>query len=235
MELYKMIYNIQSNTNKVRILGEDFLKNNRNKGTLIINHKKFSLKDILSTSDIKNNKVRMLLNKSVTNRNYMFKNCQTLSSLSYLEIESYMENYENEYDIIETEKNKIDKQENGSLENQSFSSRNNDSDESSNFSYTKNNSSEISKNNEENKDNTTILNLNNNNSIICLNGLFYNCESLLYLPKLSNWNISNAIDMSHIFYNCKSLKFIGDISEWNTKNVQYMNKIFYNCESLKNL
>ena len=45
-EIYKMRYKIEKNIDNLRILGEDFVKNNKNKGNLLINNKKFPLKSI---------------------------------------------------------------------------------------------------------------------------------------------------------------------------------------------
>ena len=39
-EIYKMTYKIENNIEELRIVGEEFVKNNRNKSILIINNKK---------------------------------------------------------------------------------------------------------------------------------------------------------------------------------------------------
>ena len=64
IELYKMKYNIGENSKDIRILGDIFVKNNINKGALIINNKKVSLKNIIRANDIKNNKIKIILNKT---------------------------------------------------------------------------------------------------------------------------------------------------------------------------
>ena len=43
-EIYKMRYNASKNTETLRILGETFVKNNKNKGKIIINNKKGKIK-----------------------------------------------------------------------------------------------------------------------------------------------------------------------------------------------
>ena len=53
MEISKLIYKKEKNIYNIRILGETFVKNNRNKGKLIINNKKSRLKDIIPISIIK--------------------------------------------------------------------------------------------------------------------------------------------------------------------------------------
>ena len=79
-----MIYQIENNIKNLRILGKEFVKNNKNKGKLILNNKKVSLKDKISAKDINNNKILMILNESVNNRSYIFKDCELLVSLESL-------------------------------------------------------------------------------------------------------------------------------------------------------
>ena len=72
-------------------------------------------------------------------------------------------------------------------------------------------------------------------NIVNLNGLFYNCSSLISLPDIPKWNTSKVKDMHGLFYNCFSLISIPDISKWNTNNVIDMSELFYNCSSLISL
>ena len=46
--------------------------------------------------------------------------------------------------------------------------------------------------------------------------MFCKCSSLLFLPDISKWNISNVMDMNYMFSICS---FLPDISKWNTSNV----------------
>ena len=48
-KLYKEI-----KSDNIRILGKDFVKNNKNKGKLIINNKKYKLKEFININEIKN-------------------------------------------------------------------------------------------------------------------------------------------------------------------------------------
>ena len=62
--------------------------------------------------------------------------------------------------------------------------------------------------------------------------LFNECSSLISLPDISKWNISNVTDLSSIFYNCNSLISIPDISKWNFSDVIIgINNIFLECIS----
>ena len=56
------------------------MKNNGNKGKLIINNKKFSLKNIVSSDIAKQNKIKIIFNQYIYNISYMFKNCNLLES-----------------------------------------------------------------------------------------------------------------------------------------------------------
>ena len=75
----------------------------------------------------------------------------------------------------------------------------------------------------------------NNNNISDMNGIFYNCSSLKYLPDISDWDTNNITNMSTLFYNCSSLISLPDISKWNTKSLINMGGIFSGCLSLKSL
>ena len=129
IERYKMIYSTKNkkevkkeinhfkkrnkeelNNKNIIILGHTFVKNNKNKAKLIINNKKSNLKEYINIHDYINDqiKINMILNKSSSNRSYMFENCEELIELSIFdnitkssdEIQEFedKENY-NEYDI----------------------------------------------------------------------------------------------------------------------------------------
>ena len=90
-------------------------------------------------------------------------------------------------------------------------------------------------------ENQDILNINNNidyflsENIERIDHLFFECNSLISIPDISNWNTSNITDMSFIFCGCNSLKSIPDISLWNTSKVENMSYMFKNCSSLISL
>ena len=227
VELYKMKYKIEKNINKFRILGEDFVKNNRNKGSLIINNKKNPLKDIIIIDNIKENKIQMILSKNIYNKSFMFKKCNFLEIISFSSISEKKEKSQNEI----APANDGDIQNKKETESQNTKIR---TDESSWFYPETNNfilTSEISYANEENLDNSIILYYNNKLKYLKENytifeELFSECESLKSLPDISKWNTKNVIDMSSMFYNCKSLLSLPDISKWNTKNVINMSSMF---------
>ena len=68
-----------------------------------------------------------------------------------------------------------------------------------------------------------------------LSGVFYKCESLVSIPDISKWDTFNVTNMMSMFNNCKSLKSLPDISRWNTSKVTNMVCMFSNCLSLESL
>ena len=106
MELNKMIYKIEENANYIRILGQQFVKKNKNKGKLIIRNKKLFLNDIISLEDFTNiNKIKifMILNEPITDKSCMFKDCLTLESFEQLSLNNYSELLQKKANITEIE------------------------------------------------------------------------------------------------------------------------------------
>ena len=56
-----------------RILGNDFVKNNENKGKLIINNKKYKLKEFINIKEFKKDKIKiyMILSKELSNISHL--------------------------------------------------------------------------------------------------------------------------------------------------------------------
>ena len=117
-----MIYKTDSNknTSNLRILGEDFVKNNINKGKLIINNKKLFFKGVISINNIKINKIKMILCKSIYNKSCMFKNCEWLESLSLLP-----NNNDIKYSVNEEKRTEIQEDSNYLTEKEEVNSLNN--------------------------------------------------------------------------------------------------------------
>ena len=49
--------------------------------------------------------------------------------------------------------------------------------------------------------------------------MFQECNSLISLPDISQWDISNVSNISLMFQECYSLISLPDISKWNTSKV----------------
>ena len=107
------------------------MKNNRNKGNIIINNKKYPLKSVISINNLKKSKIKMIINKNIYNKSCMFKNCKLLESLSRIFINQDEKEEPNQEKInfdLEAIKNKVECYLFNNIE---------DSDESSTFFYDK--------------------------------------------------------------------------------------------------
>ena len=62
--------------------------------------------------------------------------------------------------------------------------------------------------------------------------MFSNCKSLISLPNISKWNLTNVVNMSYLFSNCESLLSLPDLSRWDIFNLDYVQNLFENCFSL---
>ena len=104
-EIYVILYNKANKKDNLKILGENFVKNNINKANLIIKNKKLKLKDKISINNIKDGKIKIVLNKNLYNKSYMFKNCDSLIQFSIKNDNEDLETIENKFDenYIESE------------------------------------------------------------------------------------------------------------------------------------
>ena len=75
--------NLEKNKDEIRILGGEFVRSNLNKGKLVINNKKYNLKEYINIKNVNkdNLKIKMVLNKNIYNKSYMFKDCEMLFEL----------------------------------------------------------------------------------------------------------------------------------------------------------
>ena len=203
--------------NDIRILGYYFVKNNKNKAKLIINNKKYNLKEFINNKIFINDKIKIniILSKDITNINHMFKNCAKLLEVSICD------------DFINFNDEEFYKSEESFSYNDEYNKDNYDENSYTNF-YNDNDNiysycSEITKKVERdiNHYNSTLTDIRNN--IIIYQHNYYS-------------------NMSEIFYNCLSLSSIPDISKWNTYNITNISKtqyffivleIFYILECIK--
>ena len=63
-----------------------------------------------------------------------------------------------------------------------------------------------------------------------MNNAFKDCSSLISLPDISKWDISNVNEMNYLFKNCSSLISLPDISKWDISEKNY--DIFEGCFNL---
>ena len=251
-------YNIFENkfgeeNDTIRIFGEEFVKNNRNKAVMCIKNKKYKLQEYLRKNICMENifRIKLIPKDNIYNISYMFKDCYSLLELfeygneqisdkneSNEEFEGANDNnedtliyfnYEPRYQSFISNVTKTDYEiEYHTLEIlQSYQKRINEKINNNIFDmmfYECDSLNSL----------TNILKFNSENSF-SLSHMFYNCKKLKELPDISGWNTANVIDMGEIFCNCSSLKSLPDISFWNTSNVKNMRGIFSNCSSLQSL
>ena len=124
IEIYKMTYKKEENKPDERVLGEIFVENNMNKGKLIIFNKKTELKSILEVEKIKNSKLKMVLSKDIFNKSCVFKNCESLVSISLLSFEREMQNLESE-DFVKNLITSQEKEESSSFDSSDDTDENN--------------------------------------------------------------------------------------------------------------
>ena len=87
----KLEISIDYNNNKkneedeenIRIFGNEFVENNKNKCKMIIDNKEYKITEKYNISNYNNNKLEIKLKgiDNVTNMSYMFEGCSSLSSL----------------------------------------------------------------------------------------------------------------------------------------------------------
>ena len=70
------------------------------------------------------------------------------------------------------------------------------------------------------------------NKVEDMSGLFQLCSELKFLD-LSNFDISDVINMKHMFSECKKLKEIKGLDKFNTLKVKDMSGIFQLCSELE--
>ena len=221
-----MLYEKEENSGYLRILGEYFCRNNKNKGRLIINNKKYYLKEFIEIKNMKEKriKIKMLINKNVYDKSYMFKDCESLLELTINDNLEYIKNYENseeidflfkknEYDIISEEGVEIFYENQGNNGSVEF-----DMDyfgmEDNNIFYENYNNciSEIKRDTKENVEDSSLIDyiklFETQYNYSNLKYLFYKCSSLSSLPDISKWNTNNVTNMNSMFFVCKLFKII---------------------------
>jgi len=212
----KMIYKTNEFNNKIKILNEIFITNNKRRTKIIINNKQYNLRGNIENKSIFL-KIKIKFLDNIIKLNSMFKECKSLNSVhNFKSINTiYLKTI---YDLFY-----------GCCSLLYI-------DDISDWNLNKVN--DISKifyqcSSLESLPNISKWNINNVHDI---NRLFFQCIRLKYLPDISKWNISNVHDINGLFYNCSQLKYLpSDISNWNTSNVYNMDNLLNGCTSLEEI
>ena len=204
----------------IRILGDKFVKNNKNICKIVINGNEFEIckKININLNQLKNNIFEIKLKgiKNVTNMSYIFNKCNSLSPLSEISKWNTQNVTDMSYMFFYCE----------SLvtlpEISNWNTKN-----VTNMIYMFYNCSSLSSLPDISKWNTQ--------NVTDMSFMFDKCNSLLSLPDISKWNTQNVTTMRFMFCDCKSLLSLPDISKWNTQNVTTMENTFAYCKSLSSL
>jgi len=244
-------YNTQNNNSKkIRLLGEEFVKNNKKNCSLIINGENNELREEYELTNI-NTILRITLLKTnyITDMSYMFDNCVDLLSISddskwiTNEVEN-MRNMFNNCESLESLTKIISKWDTSKVKDMSYMFNgckslpflpdisNWNTNEVKNMSFMFGDCLKLEKLKNIFKWNTS--------KVEDMSNMFYNCKSLRmfddYDNKPEKWNTTNVYNFGNMFNGCESLERIPEnISKWDVENAKYMNSMFCNCKSLKSL
>jgi len=238
-------YKINTNTNKIRILGNKFVENNKEILKISISEKKQELREFFEIKNFELNENNILeikltgVNK-ISNASWMFCGCTELLSLSDISkwnskdiinmghMFEGCKNLKNINELLLLNTNKVKDMsymfyECTSLESLNFSGRW-DMNNVENISYMFYKCISLKS--------LKYISKWKTGKVTNMSYLFAGCSSLLYLPDISNWNTDNVTDMSYMFFKCSSLSYLPDISKWKTGNVGTLKNMFTGCLSL---
>ena len=239
--IFKCIYS--PNNNKVRILGEKFVKKNKYKCKIIYKNKAFELKEWLEDIDenYNHNEFIKLKLKFVYNDidiSNLFEGCNRLLSVKRVSngnskkilietSEAYLSEYQNKYVKLQMDNN-------NQIENNNLYRDKNE------LPSTISSLLIIKINNVENIDEIFFNKNNVINEIKGINKINTDkednlCRILLDYNKTNISNKINIINMANTFNGCNILKEVKIINSFNTSKVNNIISMFKGCNELENL
>ena len=213
--------------NEIRIFGELFVENNKNKFFLIINNEYFE--KLISKITLQDNYLEVILVKKTENKittlNSMFKNCILFDNFNF---EKYKDHDLVDFNDVEdisfmingcTGLVKLDLSLFGSFEQGKLKS----------MACTFSQCNRLKTINGIEKWKT--------DNVEKVTSMFNGCQALTNVEGIQNFNTQNMTDFSNMFYGCVSLKYIPDLSKWNNKmkKAEKLNGMFKECRSLVEL
>ena len=182
----------------IKILGEKYVKNNKNKVKICINNKKYKLKSFLNVQEIKSEKIKVIIIEynEISNRSYMFSECNSLIYISQQDNDIIQnKNEDNKY--IEEKDDFTEDANLYSISEKSYHSYHSYHTFYSEITYTDEGFEFLSRDLLQYYKQNIAKNINN--SIFDM--MFYKCDSLKTIPNLSIYNNNNLFSASHMFYN----------------------------------
>ena len=211
--------------NEIKILGENFVNNNKENSFLIINEKIIELNSFINLYDIFDD---IILHGTFQLDVILFeRKCKSMTDLSYM------------FDGISTLTSKSN-----------FFGFNNNNIRKMNYFF---NGCKLLKKlpdiSEINTENVTDMSYMFNNCLSLtdlpniskwktenvkdISYMFNNCKMLTSLPNISKWNTSNIDKIEGIFNNCKSLSNLPNLAKWNIREDIKDDNIFEGCYLLE--
>ena len=219
-------YSYSNNQTRIRLFGDQFIKNNINNCSVMINNELKKIEDceFYELEDIEEGlSITLLKEDDIIDMSYMFNDCEVLQSISE-ESKWSTDNVINMSYMFCNCKALI------SLPTIISGWDTSKVTDMSNMFSGCESLSEIK--NISKWDTSKVENMHK---------MFYECNFLENLENIMIWDTKNVTNMSYMFYNCLALKNI-DIenkkdnqAKWNTEKVDNISYMFYGCESLERL
>ena len=176
----------QRKKGKIRIFGENFVKNNKNKSKIIIDGKEYELTEELNIKNEERIEIKLIEIYKITDMSYMFSGCSSLSNLP--DISKWNTNKVTDMSYMFDGCSSLSK-----LPDISKWNTNKVTDMSSIFSGC----SSLS--------NLPDISKWNTNKVTNMSSMFWKCSSLSNLPDISKWNTNKVTNMSSMLSGCSSL------------------------------
>ena len=215
-------YKINNEDIKLRLFGEEFVKNNKNNCNIIIDEKTQELTEHIQINQkMKQNgylKIKLIEKNTITNMSHMFCRGIEESDKMLLTKISDIDNWDTTY-VTDMSYLFCCCEELETLPDISSWNTSNVEDMSNMISYCSKIESlpDISKWNTKNVKN--------------MSHMFANDSALKSFPDISNWDVSKVKDMEHMFTHCDIYE-IPDISKWDMSNIKKMSYMFSHCINL---
>ena len=243
-------YTMNNDSKKIRLLGEEFVKNNKNNCSLIIDGEIKELREEYELTNINRIlTITLLKTNYITDMSYMFDNCVDLLSISddskwITDEVKDMRNMFNNCKSLESLPKIISEWDTSKVGDMSYMFNGCESlqylPDISNW-----NTNEVNDMCFIFGDCSSLEKLKNIfkwkiKKVKDISYMFYNCKSLIKFDDIDNetekWDTSNVTNISNMFYGCESLERVPEnIAYWNVEKVEYMSYMFYNCKCLKSL
>ena len=182
-----IIYNIDKNKDKIRLFGEDFVKDNKDNCYILIDGQKNELCGLYKLNDIQKNKntleIKLIETKTITDMSSMFQECNSLFSIPDI----------SNWNTINVTRMSFMFDNCSSLTSLPDISNWNTTNVTT-MSFMFNNCSSL----------TSLPDISNWNTtnVTDMSSMFKNCSSLTSLPDISKWIINDELDKNSMFDGC---------------------------------